>query len=362
MKAEKLIYASTEASPDMLYFAKMNIPDPVFAFTSKGRKCAIFSRLEIGRARRESAFDEIFESASPDPCDDLAAAFSALGIRRVEVPEDFPAGMYVRLASGGLGISVRRGPFFPQREIKAEWEAGEIAKANAAASSAFARVREVLSESSVSGRFIKWRGRHLTSEALKFEIEAACLRMGAESKHTIAAAGDQACDPHCEGFGKIRAGSLMVFDIFPRMKSSGYYGDMTRTFLKGAPSDAQSRLVETVRLAQDEAMKLVKAGARADRVHARAAGVFESRGFKTSREGGEWRGFFHSTGHGLGLEVHESPRLGTGRNILRAGQVVTVEPGLYYPGLGGCRIEDNVLVGASGCRKLSDYPYDWVVR
>ncbi|MBR4596797.1 MAG: aminopeptidase P family protein [Opitutales bacterium] len=358
---EKLIYANTETSADMLYFAKMNIPDAVFAFTLRGKKCAILSPLEIGRARKESDFDKIC-AANGEPLETLLEIFSDLGINQVEVPRDFPAGIFLRLKNLGLKIKVCEGEFFPERGIKSAAEAAEIRKANDAASAAFERVFSIFKESKIEKNFLKWRGNFLTSEILKFEIESACLARGADSKYTIAACGDQACDPHCEGFGKISANKLCVFDIFPRLKSSGYFGDMTRTFLKGEPSGAQIKLVETVQKAQKKAMQKIRAGARANAAHNAVLSFFEKNGYKTEFDGKSWSGFFHSTGHGLGLEVHEEPRLGRAKNILKEGEVVTVEPGLYYKGVGGCRIEDNVLVRQNGFDLLSNFHYEWVVK
>ena len=358
---EKLIYANTETSADMLYFAKMNIPDAVFAFTHRGKKCAVLSPLEIGRARKESDFDKIY-AANGNTFGALSEIFADLGIREVEVPRDFPAAMFLKLRKAGLKISVCEGDFFPERRKKSEREKAEIKKANNAASAAFERVFEIFKESKIEKKFLKWGGKFLTSEILKFEIESACLSLGADSKYTIAACGNQACDPHCGGFGKISANELCVFDIFPRLKSTGYYGDMTRTFLKGEPSGAQARLVETVQKAQKKAMAKIRAGAKACAVHAEAEKFFVERGYATEFDGNSWSGFFHSTGHGIGLEVHEEPRLGKSKNILKEGEVATVEPGLYYKGLGGCRIEDNVFIKKGGFELLSNFRYDWAIK
>lgn len=358
---EKLIYANTENSPDMLYFAKMNIPDAIFAFTYKGKKYAICSPLEIGRAQKESDFDGIYPSNGND-FNSLIEIFSKLKILEVEVPKSFPVNVFLKLKNAGLKIKVADADFFPERRIKRDAEISEIKKANDAASASFARVYQIFKESSVEKNFLKWKGKFLTSEILKFEIELQCLKMGAESKNTIASCADQACDPHCEGYGKIKSNSLCVFDIFPRLKSSGYFGDMTRTFLKGEPNQAQIKLVECVQNAQKLAISEIKSNKRADKIHQNVSKFFDKNGFKTDFDGKNWKGFFHSTGHGIGLEVHEEPRLGLAKNILKKGEVVTVEPALYYKGIGACRIEDNVLVTQNGCQMLSNFHYDWVIK
>jgi Xaa-Pro aminopeptidase len=183
------------------------------------------------------------------------------------------------------------------------------------------------------------------------------------SLDTIAAAGNQGCDPHESGHGPIRAHALIIVDVFPRLTATGYHGDMTRTFLRGRASAAQRRLVATVRAAQSLALAAVRAGANGRDVHNRVAGYFTAQGYPTRRTSRGSIGYFHGTGHGLGLAVHEPPRLaGTVDYELKKGAVVTIEPGLYYPGLGACRLEDVVQVTTGRPRLLSHYHYDWEIR
>ena len=207
------------------------------------------------------------------------------------------------------------------------------------------------------------RGAVLTSERLQSAIEMACLAAGAVSSGTIAAGGDQACDPHQRGSGPLRPNELIIVDVFPRVSATGYFGDMTRTFLRGRASDRQRELVAAVRAAQLAALKKVRAGVDGRAVHLKVVEVFEARGFKTEIGKSGSTGFFHGTGHGVGLAIHEPPRMNKTANIvLKKGSVVTVEPGLYYPGLGACRIEDVVQVTGGAPRLLSSYPYDWELR
>ena len=180
----------------------------------------------------------------------------------------------------------------------------------------------------------------------------------------IAAAGDQAVDCHCSGSGPIAANVLIVVDIFPRMSTSGYYGDMTRTYLKGRASASQRRLVKTVREAQQLALSLIKPGVSGASIHKAVSTFFEQRGYATglNPSSGYHEGFFHGLGHGLGLDIHEERSLSLrGTRALRAGMVTTVEPGLYYLGLGGCRIEDVALVTEKGCELLSKHSYRWEI-
>jgi Xaa-Pro aminopeptidase len=113
---------------------------------------------------------------------------------------------------------------------------------------------------------------------------------------------------------------------------------------------------DAVLAAQECAFRLIRHGADGESVHREVQQTLEAHGFKTGEVNGRMQGFFHGTGHGLGLDVHEPPRVSKVKATLRAGNVVTVEPGLYYPGVGGVRIEDVVVVTESGCRNLTQYP------
>ncbi len=217
--------------------------------------------------------------------------------------------------------------------------------------------------SKIKGHRLIYEGRPLTSERLKFAIEIACLAAGGASLNTIAAGGDQACDPHDRGTGPLRANELIIVDVFPRIAATGFHGDMTRTFLRGRASDAQRALVAAVRAAQLAALHAVRAGVNGRTVHGKVVEVFTARGYETKQTPRGSVGFFHGTGHGLGLDIHEPPRMnGTLDRILKKNSVVTVEPGLYYPGLGGCRIEDVVQVTAAKPTMLSRFHYNWEIR
>jgi Xaa-Pro aminopeptidase len=146
---------------------------------------------------------------------------------------------------------------------------------------------------------------------------------------------------------------LIILDIFPRDAKTGYWGDLTRTVVRGRASDAQRKLWETVKEGQELALREIKAGIDGMKIHKAIQQLFKKRGYPTEVRKGKHVGFFHGTGHGLGLEIHEYPRLQ--KVTLRDRQVLTVEPGLYYPGLGGVRHEDVVVVTKTGCKILSRF-------
>mgnify|MGYP001598064215 CR=1 FL=1 len=374
--APPLLCADTERSADALYFGRVAVPDPFIAFGRRGRKYAVVNALEFGRVRRDSAFDVVlpleecrrraearWPRRKPGFAEVIALLADELGLRGFTVADDFPAGLYARLRRLGVALTVAEGALFPGREVKSAAEAAALRAGNRCSAAGIAAAERLLRTARIRGGRLVQGGRPLTSERLKTAIEIACLEAGGASLNTIAAGGDQACDPHERGHGVLRPHELVIVDVFPRMSATGYHGDMTRTFLRGRASDAQRRLVAAVRAAQQAARRAIRAGVSGRAVHAAAAGVFAARGFETRHTPRGSVGFFHGTGHGLGLAIHEAPRLGAGGDEpLRAGSVVTVEPGLYYPGLGACRIEDVVQVTAGGCTPLSRYPYEWELR
>jgi Xaa-Pro aminopeptidase len=200
---------------------------------------------------------------------------------------------------------------------------------------------------------LEWNGKTLTSEIVRAEIDSAILRAGGTPAGTIVAGGDQACDPHERGFGPLRANELIILDVFPRDAKTGFYGDLTRTVVRGRASDAQRKLWETVRDGQALALKKMKPGVDGRKLHEEIKRLFAERGFPTEVRNGRNVGFFHGTGHGLGLEIHEYPRFQ--KTVFKKGLTITVEPGLYYTGLGGVRIEDVVVLTDNGVRVLSKF-------
>jgi len=181
------------------------------------------------------------------------------------------------------------------------------------------------------------------------------MAQGWVPSHTIIASANQCCDPHHEGSGPIKAHTSIIFDIFPRSQKTGYFGDLSRTVVRGRASERLREAYATVEAGQELAFGLIRDGADGKEIHQKILDLFEKRGFPTGKMAGRMQGFFHGTGHGLGLDIHEPPRIALTAATLRAGHVVTVEPGLYYLGMGGVRLEDVVLVTENGNRNLTGY-------
>jgi len=374
-----LLYADSADNSDQFYFSRISVPDPFIAFGTGGKKYAVIGALEFARVKRDSAFDEVLPLESYtkkamarygkfgrlSPAETIAIIAEEFGIKGFLVPEDFPASLYARLTIlHGIKLEPANGPFFAEREIKSAAEAAAIREGNRCAAAGIAAAEKVLKESKISAGKLVWKGKPLTSERLRMAVEIACLEAGSLSIGTIVAGGDQACDPHNVGAGLLRANQLIVVDVFPRVQATGYHGDMTRTFLKGRPSEFQKKLVAAVREAQLRALRTIRAGVNGQVVHQAVNDTFTRHGFKTEHTARGSVGYFHGTGHGLGLAVHEAPRVSTVDYILKEGTVVTCEPGLYYPGAGkgGCRIEDVVQVTDDKPKMLSSFHYDWEIK
>lgn len=378
-----LMVATPSKNADLRWFSGFNASDPFPAFSVGSRRVGLLSLLEVGRARSESDLDEVVDLSAlitdlrrTNPAAGLADAivFAALerGVHRFRVPADFPVGLYHRLTELGLYLHPvgaqrdERGQpeLFPGRWIKSKAELDGIRAGNRAAAAGFTAIERILAESKADRKgVLQWQGRTLTSEVLKLEAQVEILRAGGLCDiGLICAGGDQAVDCHCSGHGPLRANELIVCDIYPRDQASQNYGDMTRTYLKGRANARQRKLVNAVLEAQRRSIRAIRAGATGVQVHAVAAGYFKSLGYRSGVQRGVAVGFFHGLGHGLGYDIHEEPSLSPRNpNPLRAGQAVTVEPGLYYPGIGGCRIEDCVVVTKKGCELLSHHPYNWEI-
>ena len=371
-----LLYADSTQNPDQRYVAQIAVPDPFISFRAGARKVCVVSALEFGRVKRGSAFDVVLpleawhEKARarwPDqrigPADVIALLAARYRIPEFGVADDFPAGVAFKLQRHGVRVTPVGAMLFPEREIKSAAEAAAIRAGNRCAAAGIAAAEALLRKARVRGGWLHGNGRKLTSEDLKFAIETACLSAGGVSLDTIAAGGNQGCDPHESGHGPLRANQLVIVDVFPRMTATGYHGDMTRTFLRGRASEAQRRLVATVRRGQQHGFGAARAGVNGRTVHNEVSDFFKAEGYVTRATPRGSEGFFHGLGHGLGLAVHELPRMAGSVNYeLKLGTVVTIEPGLYYPGLGACRIEDVVQVTAGRPRLLSDFHYEWELR
>ena len=370
-----LIIADSERDADMLYGTGLFVPDPFIFIRKAGQTHLVLSDLEIDRASRLCPHATIHSltalrsavqadgKATIGLADIAAVLLRQLRLKNITVPPTFPLS-HARVLEATLPeLRLSTACPFPERSIKSSDEIKKIQAILKITEQGLQAGIELIRQAT-PGRngILRHRNRPLTSEAVRGAIHAEISSQGGIPCNTIVAGGEQACDPHERGHGPLPAHSPIILDVFPRSESTGYFGDITRTVVRGTPSDALGKMYEAVGKAQRTGMTKIRAGAKALRVHQDVQRTFVELGYLTRRHNNHMEGFFHGTGHGLGLEIHEGPGIGaTTRDTLQSGQVVTVEPGLYYPGLGGIRLEDVVVVQAGRPRKLTRLPHQFVI-
>jgi Xaa-Pro aminopeptidase len=378
-----LVIGAPVHDADAYHLSGFLAPDAVICLRVAGKRHLAVSSLEYGRAAKEAPVDELLSYDELEitrlsrELKSGAKAYAAAIANLLErlgatgSPIAVPPGLGVvyadELRARGVTLTPDRVVFEGLRRSKTEAEISNIEKTQAAVEAACAHARSILAESDVgSDDFLVWRGEPLTSELLRSEIDVELLRRNCAADGTIAAGGPQGADPHERGHGPLKAGESIIVDIFPMDLSTRYYSDMTRTFVKGEPSEGLRKMYDAVLESQEAALSMTKAGVNGRDVHRKVADVLHEAGYKTNvhdQEPGKplTEGFFHGTGHGVGLEIHEAPRIAPVDEELIPGDVVSVEPGVYDPEVGGVRIEDLVVVIEDGCRNLTRFPKEFVV-
>ncbi len=348
---------------DMFYLSHFLTQDR-FTLLAQEKITLLVSAMEKGRAQKEAYADEVISTSEYGIMEKLKAfgrpdeAYRQVlveflrerGVRRLGVPFRFPAGIYMHLCRDFL-VTVMDSPVSRWRAVKTLPEQDAIRSSEKACEKAMRLAVDIVASSEPRGDLLFRHGQPLTSEQMRSSIEVALLEEGCEAVDTIVAGGVDAADPHARGAGALPANAPIVIDIFPRSKSSRYFADMTRTVLKGEASLEVKEIYQAVLDAQNVGLEAVRAGISGKEVHSQVVAVFREHGYP-DRVG---CGFTHSTGHGVGLEVHERPSLGEAGEILESGNVVTVEPGLYYPKIGGVRLEDLAIVTARGSENLTNF-------
>lgn len=356
----RLLIASSETDADMYYATRILIPDEfIFLETEAGKKIYV-SDLEFSRALSEARVDEVNNiSARPSKYKDvLSWIIAENNLREASVPERFPLAYAEALRQKKVKLEIKRGSFFERRGIKEEEEVKEIRATQRTNEKAMRAAIEAIRKSAIrSDKKLFLGGRILTSEFLKELIEIEFVRGGCKSEDDIVSCAARTSQPHNSGSGPLLANQPIIIDIYPRSFRSRYYADMTRTVVKGKASPEIRKMYAAVLQGQKMAIKEARAGIEARWLFDQVKGYFEQQGYMTRSGSRSPEGFIHNLGHGIGLEIHEPPFLGPANAAkLRAGNVVTIEPGLYYPGIGGVRIEDMVLIKKDGCENLTRIP------
>jgi Xaa-Pro aminopeptidase len=358
------------------YLSGFDAPDPfVTCYTPDGVHVLV-SGLEYGRAKKAARADTVARLSAYDyreRMSDLGRAtgrgvvvadfLADHGVERVLVPGRFPLGTADGLRGSGVAVEVDESDAVTGiRAVKTPEEIDHIRRAQRANERAMAAAESLIESATVVEGVLHREGDPLTSEAVRREIELTLLREGCALDETIVACGADAADPHDRGSGPLRADEPIVVDVFPRDKETRYHADMTRTFVNGDPSETLRAWFDLTDEARRAALDAVEPGVTGAAVHDAVCDVYEDADLPTLRSDPDAEtGFIHSTGHGVGLDVHELPRIAPDGDELEPGNVVTIEPGLYDPDVGGVRIEDLVVVTEDGHENLTEYPVELVV-
>jgi Xaa-Pro aminopeptidase len=370
--ADAFVHVGDRFDDLLRYLTRFGGPDRDYAFAyAAGRAHLCAPSLFVEQARREFPGDAVHAAADQSATSPAERALEALDgsaddgrdtAERILVPPSVPADAYRTLAAAADEVVVEPVDVGRERKTDAERACHECVQHTA--QRGMARAEAVLAAAEVGGSdtgdHLRWEGQRLTTERLRREVNAVLSAHGVrDAGNTVVGAGETCADLHYTGTDAIRSGETVLLDISPR-GPHGYYGDLTRTFVVGEVGEWERTAYDAVSAAQDAALDVLESGAgtRAGRVHEAATDALADRGFAS---GAVDVGMYHGVGHGVGVSLHESPSL-TGDAPLEPGNVVTVEPGVYDPSVGGVRIEDLVIVTEAGYENLTDYPRSVVPR
>ena len=373
-----LIIADTIRAPELRHEVPLAVPDPFFYAEVGGKRTVVVSSLESGRISELGTDLEVLtlEDAGVDALlkrgldnyelnrELYLGACRQLGLERATTPGGFPLEYADHLRANGVELTSDQRFFDERRRVKNEHELAGIRRACRAVEAGVAAGVELLRSASRSNGTLTLDGEPLTCERIQLAVERAFGEHGAAAEEFIVSHGPQTAVGHEMGSGPIGADDIVLFDLFPRDRESACYSDFTRTFSVGRPSDELAEYHRLAKEALDMAVDAVKPGVKGSDIHRQVCDFFHEHGHKTQlhKEDGESLvdGYFHATGHGVGLEVHERPGVGRVESEpLVAGDVIALEPGLYRHGYGGVRLEDLILVTADGAEVLTDFPYDF---
>jgi Xaa-Pro aminopeptidase len=375
-----LIIGDTERMTDLRHEVPVQIGDP-FAYAEVGgrRLIAIFS-MEMERIQAVGVDAEIrpMEGYRPEELArqglDSYAFRNELylrivrdfGLERAIVPRCFPLGVADHLRANGIELETDQRFFDDRRRVKSPQELAGIRRAQNAAEAGMTAARELLQRAEPRNGGYVLDGDALTCELVKSHVERAFADHGCTADDFIVSHGSQTAVGHDMGEGPIATDDVVMLDLFPKDRDSACFADMTRTFVVGTVPEELRDYHRLCKEALDLCVEAIRPGLNGKDLHQQVSDFFAGHGHPTQLtkpEGSVLQdGFYHATGHGVGLAVHEQPGIGRVGEPFVPGDVLAIEPGLYRHGFGGVRLEDLVLVTEDGCEVLTDFPYDLDVR
>jgi Xaa-Pro aminopeptidase len=375
-----LLYGDTERMLELRHEVPVPIGDPFLYAEVAGERHVVIAGMEIERVRETCAdvtihpLEELrVEGLVRRGLDSYAIenelalrAARRLGITRAVVPARFPLGVSDHLRGAGVELEVDQ-PFFDERRrVKSPQELAGIRRAQRAAEAGMAAALDLLRRAERANGTLRLVGEPLTVERLKSEVVRVLGEHDATADELIVSHGAQTAVGHDAGSGPIDSNDVVLLDLFPRDRASACYADMTRTFAVGNPPPEVEDFHRLSREALERSVAAIRPGLTGKELHAMVCSFFEEHGYPTQLSKAEGEvlrdGYYHATGHGVGLAVHERPGIGRVGEAFVAGDVLAIEPGLYRHGVGGVRLEDLVLVTENGCEVLTDFPYDLDIR
>lgn len=375
VKADAYLMTGNIHNSDIYYVTHFLASDEfTYIQTKKGNEILFISQMEKGRAEIESRISNIKTTQDlgyrekikekKDVSLAYAACISELlleeGAKRISVPYDFPTFYSEFLKNSGFSIIPIKSPFKEMRSLKSPEEIDAIKHAQMAGEKAMEAAITAIKKADNRDNLLYYEGEVLTGARVNSIIDHTLLDFGCETEELIVSCGEDTANCHGSTHGPLKANSPIIIDIFPRSKKRRYFADMTRTVLYGEASEELKKMYGAVLAAQEKAFEMIKPGVPAAAVHNAVCETFESLGYHTYKSGSKV-GFIHSTGHGVGLDVHELPGVGENEALLEPGNVITIEPGLYYPKIGGIRLEDMVLVTENGFENLTSLEKKFVL-
>jgi Xaa-Pro aminopeptidase len=359
-----VVYANSRDA-DMRYLTHFTTSDPFVYFRRRGEEgTIIISQMEVGRASREgtnavitrteAGLPEIMKKEK-DPYRATAQMIAGQAGKKILVPQNFPVALANALGKF-CSVTVDKGTVLSMRAKKTRPEIHCMKNVQNVTETAMEQAATLIRRAVVKKGVLHHDGKPLTSERIKYAMHCVLLEHGCCAEDTIVSCGEDTAIPHMTGTGPLQADEPIIIDLFPVHEKSGYYADMTRTFVKGEPSQEILEMYTALCEAKQLAISRVKTGVSGADLYQIVVDFFKDRGYES-----DTKGFVHNLGHGVGLQVHELPTVGPAGKPLEAGNVITIEPGLYYPGIGGVRLEDIGAVTKTGFDNFTSFPEDLVV-